>query len=168
MSKSNFIDDLLGYFNEELERVSYTQEETTTKETPRSYKSYKSETYENGKLKNKIEKVWENGKLIKDEGETHQLECKTDCKCNRQSHTMPEKTNKCCWNAEDNAVKAIEDNFVKKLQLIEKEVDGLRVKLDESLSLNDRLIAENKALVEKYDEQQAKLVSLRDLLNEMV
>lgn len=157
--------DMIDKFQTNTSNI--TEEKNVEEDSPTSYKVVKEETYKNGQLQNRIERVWENGKLIKDEGETHQLE--PQCKCT--DNCCSTKNNKCERNMPfitDKEYAEMENRFIKKLQIIEKEVDRLRAKLDESKEIEAELIDENKTLREELMHEKAKLISLRKFLEETV
>lgn len=140
----------------------------------KTYCSYKAETYNNGQLTNKIVKVWENGKLVKNEGETHALpNVKKECKCDCEEKPQVTKVKQCCCDKnEEKVYHEVEQYFLNKLQLIEKEVDGLSEQLKQSQDLNDKLIDENKRLVnelnktiDKYNKLENKFEELRKFIN---
>lgn len=162
MGTKNYFNDLWSIFDNFNIDSSNPSDEETKKENTSSYRKFKQETYKNGQLENRIERIWENGKLIKDEGESHKLECDAKCECKNNQNCD-------CHITSDNKEYAkIEENFINKLRIIEKEVDGLRVSLEEAKNENDRLRETNEFLKEELLNEKAKLTSLRDLLQGMI
>lgn len=158
------IKELGPFFNEmrkiiegEYNKINKTDMDNKNK----SYCSYKEETYKDGKLTNKIEKIWENGKLVKDENNTPKLFKKeeTTCSCDKTQN----KEECCCNKDKNNEYAKIEQFFTNKLQLIEKEVDALSEQLKQSHDLNDKLLNENQILKKRLAEANDKQKELESI-----
>lgn len=157
MIANDFFEELWSTFD------SMNVKKTENKQ-PSSYKSFTHETFKNGQLTNRIEKVWEDGKLVKNAGETFQIE--NEAKCN-EKHCCKDNKELCKCDDPQLTVK-IEEDFVKKLHIIENEVDVLRQKLEETMKANEDLTTQNKQLHEELFNERAKLTSLRDILTNMI
>lgn len=136
-------------------------------------KTVKYETYEDGNLKRRIERVWENGELVKDiDTANKQLDTKQEKKSFNGSSSntnnrckCQEKQNDCqCSNSfeQSKEFKEVEAKFVEKLKLIEIEVDKLRNQLSQSQKLNDDLISKNRILREKLAQSEEEKKEMYD------
>lgn len=169
MINDDFLKGFFSIFNPFAMNVLSNEEDK-----PNSTCKYKFESYVDGKLKERVEKVWENGKLIENSCEANLIEDKdvakesTECCCDCQENS----NNKCCCDKEENKeTSKLEEIYVRKLNQINEEVDGLAKQLDESFRVNDQLIAENKALreqltatIEKNKGLKEKLDNLKNIL----
>lgn len=175
----DFFEEALNLFSHVFDKMNESEEVTQS-----GNRYYKSEIYQDGELVSQVEKEWKDGKLVKDiqSGSTKSIENKnctdynmTDptnkdeqCQCSTQCNCKTETDNtkcKCNESINEEVIKQmyekIEGRFVNKLKLIEKEVDGLKTQLEESLALNDRLIKENESLKKDLESKNEKFETLR-------
>lgn len=157
--------DVKELFDETVENFTQPKEEDEPvievvddeNDCDESVVSYKERVYSGDKLVSSTDKVWKNGELVVDEGTT----------------TCPyESENSCCDESKlgvDCSCKKEMDElgFIKKLNIINNEVDELKKTVDSLIHENERLEAENKRILklnEEYHAKAAKYEAIKDLL----
>lgn len=157
--------DVKELFDETVESYTNPKEEEPVIEVvddeddaDESVVSYTERVYNGDKLVSSTDKVWKNGELVVDEGTT----------------SRPyESENSCCDESKKGADCSCKSemgelDFIKKLNVINKEVDELKKTVDSLIQENERLEAENKRLHklnEEYHEKAVKYETIKDLLN---
>lgn len=151
MSKNlnnNFFDDVLSIIGDGTKIFNESFIEKMQDKIKNAY--YKAEEWRNGELVNSEEKEWEDGKLIKDMGESKMPENKK-CECDKTCH--------CGKNVN---IAAIEEEYLAKLQKVDKEVDKLREIISSLTKENTTLKEENSELRVIISEYENKFNKLND------
>ena len=113
---------------------------------------FKKETWENGNLVDKVEKRWEDGKVVFPEEPKNNKLFQGECSCSKDK-----KCDECHNFSTTSALKELEDKYVAKLQVVNTEVDKLKASVNHMTEENKRLAKENSVLKKKISDMKSDL-----------
>lgn len=118
---------------------------------------YLKETWKNGKLTDRTEKEWRDGKVIYSERDNGDV-------CEATASTIEDKTS---CNCDKCNVSKIEKEYQTKLEAINSALDKLKTSVSRMREENDRLVRENDRLVRENDCLVREKTTIREKLSNL-
>lgn len=155
---------MLEDFEKLLGNVFSEQFVEKLKENLKTNSEYWSARYEDGKKVSETHERWENGKLVAGNSSADINGCYVgvDCACGDEHCTKEESENKCMCEKCD-----VEEKYLAKLKLIDKEVDKLRNQLEKEREKSANLQKSLDDYAVRYENLYKRYDTIRDVYGEI-